>query len=150
MGLDQYLYAKRYASKFHEPELNQRIIELADATDFADTDWGITHLEIPIGYWRKANAIHQWFVDNCQGGEDNCREVYVGRDQLLTLAGICEQILANPRLGSDLLPTQEGFFFGGTEYDEYYLEAVRYTLALVQRIMTKVPQHWDLYYCSSW
>lgn len=25
-----------------------------------------------IAYWRKANAIHRWFVDNVQNGTDDC------------------------------------------------------------------------------
>ena len=29
-----------------------------------------THEE--VGYWRKANAIHGWFVRNVQNGKDDC------------------------------------------------------------------------------
>ena len=25
-----------------------------------------------VGYWRKANQIHNWFVENVQDGEDDC------------------------------------------------------------------------------
>ena len=150
MGLDQYLYAKRYASQFTNPELNARIIELAEAQEFADSNWGITHLEVCVGYWRKANAIHNWFVENCQGGEDDCREAYVGREQLFALLEMCEAIIANPSKASDLLPTRPGFFFGDTDYEEYYMECVTYTRNRIRQLLDKVPEDWDFYYSSSW
>lgn len=28
-----------------------------------------------IGYWRKANHIHKWFVDCVQDGEDDCEKI---------------------------------------------------------------------------
>ena len=36
-------------------------------------------------YWRKANQIHKWFVDNVQDGNDDCGHYYVGKDTLQTL-----------------------------------------------------------------
>ena len=29
--------------------------------------------EVCVAYWRKANAIHSWFVENCQDGVDECQ-----------------------------------------------------------------------------
>ncbi len=31
----------------------------------------VTTIREEVLYWRKANAIHQWFVENVQGGEDH-------------------------------------------------------------------------------
>ena len=45
-----------------------------------------------VGYWRKANQIHKWFVDNCQKGVDDCRDSYVGHDQLKELLDICVKV----------------------------------------------------------
>jgi hypothetical protein len=36
-------------------------------------------------YWRKANQIHKWFVDNVQDGNDDCGRYYVSKDTLQTL-----------------------------------------------------------------
>ena len=41
-------------------------------------------LEIPFAYWRKANAIHKWFVD-LSGEEDKCQKIYVSGKKLLKL-----------------------------------------------------------------
>jgi len=38
-----------------------------------------------IGYWRKANAIHGWFVRNCADGVDECQPIAVSRDDLTAL-----------------------------------------------------------------
>ena len=35
-----------------------------------------------IGYWRKANAVHSWFVENCQDGIDECQLSEVSREDL--------------------------------------------------------------------
>jgi len=47
-------------------------------------------------YWRKANAIHGWFVENCQDGEDNCQEYWVSREKLINLKDLCQDILEHP------------------------------------------------------
>lgn len=47
-----------------------------------------------VGYWRKANHIHKWFVDNVQDGEDDCKEYRVSIEQLHKLRDICFDILS--------------------------------------------------------
>ena len=52
---------------------------------------------------------------------------------------------------SDLLPTVVGFFFGDTGYDNYYMDDVKYTYAVLDEIINKTD--WDkqcVYYSSSW
>ena len=51
-----------------------------------------------IGYWRKANEIHKWFVDNVQNGVDDCDIYPVSRENLIELAGICLKILSEVKL----------------------------------------------------
>ena len=48
-----------------------------------------------IGYWRKANAIHNWFVNNVQNGEDDCGRYEVSKEKLESLLNICEEVLKN-------------------------------------------------------
>jgi hypothetical protein len=50
-----------------------------------------------------------------------------------------------------LLPTQGGFFFGDTEYNEYYLDDLRQTLRQLEPLLTeKRFEGFSFYYCSSW
>ena len=37
---------------------------------------------VKVAYWRKANAIHGWFVDNIQDGVDDQNEYYVSKEKL--------------------------------------------------------------------
>ena len=46
-----------------------------------------------VAYWRKANAIHSWFVNNVQNGKDDCEEYEVSEGQLHELYDICKDII---------------------------------------------------------
>ena len=153
MGLDQYLYAKRFSSPSFESEKEtyEQIIEAMNARDFmGNAPFPYTTVSVTVGYWRKQNAIHQWFVDICQDGNDDCRDAFVAREQLEELRDLCKQVLADKSLASDLLPTSEGFFFGGTDYDEWYIQGLEYTVKLIDDLLAKVPNEWDFVYGSSW
>ena len=123
-----------------------------------------------VGYWRKANAIHKWFVDNVQDGEDDCGYYVVTQANLEELRSICDKIIQNTKLVpsgktykvfdinlkkevdeqqlvvdddalcEELLPTQDGFFFGGTSYDDWYYESVQYTRDLCDKLLARMTQ----------
>lgn len=147
--------------KFHEryPEGNSITIQLA------------------VGYWRKANAIHRWFVENVQEGVDNCKEYYVSRDQLQSLLDTVTIVLGtadkgDPTTEKDVLGneyesyphatldvelakqelgSQAGFFFGSTEYDQWYILDLESTRDQITAILgDKRLEGWDFYYQSSW
>jgi len=154
MGLDMYLSAKKYMSKYFDPtdtDKIKKINEIFNVDGEEDGDYGAQEVIFRVAYWRKANQIHQWFVDNCQDGVDECQETWLSRDQLRSLLDLCEKIIADPKLGEDLLPTQSGFFFGSTEYDEYYMQDVKYTVERLTKILNDTAfTKCDFYYQSSW
>jgi hypothetical protein len=156
MGLDMYLNAKRYISKhFNEgdterAEAIQKLFpELAGIEGrFGDAS-PVKEVTIDAGYWRKANAIHDWFVRECQDGRDECQVAYVSRDQLRQLKELCEEVLIKRGKASELLPTAGGFFFGSTDYDQYYFDDLEATVAIVDRCLA-LPIDWTFEYQSSW
>ena len=101
-------------------------------------------------YWRKANAIHNWFVKNIQEGNDDCGTYYVSKENLEKLLETVKKVLINPKLADKLLPTHEGFFFGGVEYDEWYFQDLEKTETELTKILTKWDKDWDYFYHSSW
>ena len=104
-----------------------------------------------VAYWRKANAVHSWFVGHAQDGEDECRPYIVQREQLVELLEICEAIQENPDAAPYLLPTQDGFFFGSTEYDEMYAEDIDLTINQCREILQTFDFYsFDLVYRASW
>jgi len=125
------------------------LVATASKMDHVATDiYGAT-IDVVCAYWRKANAIHGWFVKNVQKGVDDCDNYYVGIDQLKELKSLCQKTLEekNP----SLLPPTEGFFFGGTDIDQWYWEEITNTIAQLDRIFN-LPDIDELgfSYHSSW
>ena len=54
----------------------------------------------------------------------------------------------NTEVAEELLPTASGFFFGGTEYDEYYFEQVVETLEVLEKELESGAD--EFYYNASW
>lgn len=161
MGLDMYLSKKTYVKNWdHTPEEKKHKFSITvngEEVDYINKD-KITHIEEEAAYWRKANQIHQWFVDNIQGGVDNCAEYLVSIDQIGELVDTCELVLqslkdslketkevvvghhkgldikgdivvySNTKLVDELLPPSQGFFFGSTEIGDMYLDDLQLTI----------------------
>lgn len=162
MGLDMYLYANRYISgtdwlrdengdiQSKTSEAFSKVLE-ASGLDPADlkTEYPSATLNIQVGYWRKVNSVHQWFVDNCGGGEDNCRPCDVSRDDLALLLRTVNEALETR--DHKVLPPQDGFFFGSTEIDEYYWADLEETRRMLTDILDNPRlSEWDFEYHASW
>ena len=107
-------------------------------------------------YWRKANHIHKWFVDNVQEGKDDCGEYYVSREKLKELLLLVNAVKKTQKnsgrpsaIAKNKLPTASGFFFGGTDYDEDYFRDLEETEKGIKK-MLRMPKGWDFYYHASW
>lgn len=152
MGLDMYLYKKNFiwSGDWVKPEHKQEIIvKKGGEVDTTIKPEKVRYVIEEAGYWRKANQIHQWFVDNVQQGEDDCQHYHVSREQLESLLDICKKIKEDNSLAKSLLPTQSGFFFGGTEYDEYYYQDIDNTIQILEE--TFIDESADEFeYRSSW
>lgn len=149
MGLDMYLSAKRYLSSWQDEE-KAISEEIANINGLGCGGFRPKYVVTEAMYWRKANAIHKWFVDHCQDGNDDCGEYYVSPEQLVELATTLNTIIANPQLAGELLPPMEGFFFGSTEMDEWYWDDVKHTAKAMEKLLGMDHNQWSLYYSSSW
>ena len=169
MGLDSYLSVKKYVNQNDGYGLNavrrpeyDAVVNAAGLDKFThdrSSSFYGANVSVTAAYWRKANHIHMWFVNNVQDGEDECRESYVDIDQLKELVAACADVLAHSddkEYCQDILPTSAGFFFGSTEYDEWYFDDVEYTYNRLSAIITmleesaKNEEYFDVYYQSSW
>jgi len=75
-------------------------------------------------YLRKANAIHNYIVENHAGGVDECQIIELSRNDLKTLWHVVKSVVNDRSLAPERLPTSSGFFFGGTEYDDWYFDSL--------------------------
>ncbi len=71
----------------------------------------ISNIEEEVMYWRKANHIHAWFVDNVQYGQDDCGTYDVGWEHLQELLSRCKKIIE----ASELV---DGMIHTGTVYNQ--------------------------------
>ena len=165
MGLDMYLSARKYINK-----IDWNLLDVNSDTSYAEAtfpQWnniveaaGLDHVanandiygvnvSVNCAYWRKVNAVHNWFVTNVQNGEDDCGEYYVSHDKLKELLTTARQALFH-KDPKELMP-QAGFFFGSYDIDEWYWEGIKSTIKQLSKL-TELPDFEDLsfYYQSSW
>ena len=71
---------------------------------------------------RKENHIHKWVCVAANLESTNLDYVLIDPNVLLS---DLKTVLDNHDLAPKLLPTQSGFFFGDTEYSNYYFEDVK-------------------------
>ena len=89
MGLDMYLTKKIYIKNWEHTSKEYRSkLSLKIGGKKIDTKKA-KHVELEVAYWRNANMIHQWFIENVQEGVDNCAQYYVDYQQLVELYKIC-------------------------------------------------------------
>jgi hypothetical protein len=156
MGLDMYLEKKTYLGFGAEMEPKTLTIKRKNG-DTSKVDLGtVKSLVTQAAYWRKANHIHGWFVENVQDGEDNCEPYYVTRDKLKELIDLCEEVLAakgtekESEIARQKLPPTEGFFFGNYQINEWYWEDIEITIEQVKEALENAGDYDDFYYQSSW
>jgi len=85
-----------------------------------------------IGYFRKVNFLMDFF--NYEG---NCEYKEIPLECFNELKERCEKVLADHSLADELLPTQSGFFFGSTDYDEWYFKNVEAVRDFCQKVLNE-------------
>lgn len=122
-----------------------------------------------IGYFRKVNFLMSFF-----NYEDNCEYKEISKDKLEELRYACIEIcrmkpvrvevtkytfgctvevkdysLADQERCAELLPTQSGFFFGNTDYDQGYFNSVKEVLSWVDGVLDNLDDKKEvvLMYC---
>lgn len=166
MGLDMYLSANLYLSGWDHARQDERstyneALRIAGLSR-GDIDEGAPagYLKLNIGYWRKANAIHRWFVKNVQGGCDECQHSGVSREQLEALRDACKTVLAAIRVVdgnvyAGTVITKDGaerkYRPGGVaDYDEGYVQDLEDTIRIVDRALGPKFDGWSFEYHASW
>ena len=156
MGLDMYLSKKIFIGSNYEHRNVEANVDIkVDGNVININTKKISYILEEAVYWRKANHIHQWFVDNVQDGEDDCKDYKVSVAQLKGLVALCEEVLAkkDDAFNEANLPTQEGFFFGDTEYGEHYYECCADTIKMLNEALEGVNENAyevSFEYQSSW
>ena len=150
MGLDMYLQKELYLWGYKTKIDTLTIVGAYQNNQHIQKEIPLQRLDkltFEVAYWRKANHIHKWFVDNVQDGHDDCDRYTVSKDKLKQLLAVCKEVIAvynNDKLSetdkiekyNQLLPTTSGFFFGTDEYGEWYIDATNDTIEILEEEMS--------------
>jgi hypothetical protein len=165
MGLDMYLRYRKNYSGYELPTSDttayKNLIAAAGISEIASKTSPYVSVEVTVMYWRKVNSVHAWFVNELADGVDECQEIHVSRENLQTLRDLCFEALSIPAgvsladHAASVLPPAEGFFFGSTNVDEYYVQDLQETMDGLDRVLANVPAEgegwdWSLIYQASW
>ena len=134
MGLDMYLFKRK---KFREGDdaYNELVKEMSEE----------------VMYWRKANQIRSWIVNNTIYEDDwNCEEVELTKETLEKLKADCEAVMDDPIKARTLFPTSKGFFFGSTDYDEWYFSELETTAKEIGHILEDTDFENETIYYTEW
>ena len=168
MGLDMYLHAEKYISRNDYNSFDRETMDFPPTNPLFDTlisatesenlidkaDWTGIKVEIPVGYWRKANAIHGYIVQNHAGGVDECQRIQLTADDLRVLRDLCLEVInhhhdsGSTTMAESILPTSQGFFFGSYAYDEYYYQDLRHTIDICNRALSESDCDYFIYQAS--
>lgn len=182
IGLDMYLNKSIYVGAKYERRKVAGIIDLTEGDKPVKpikVDLNkVSEIIEEVAYWRKANHIHNWFIQHCADGDGSIRRVDVSREQLEELVKTCKtalmimeelpkkkiQVVAgwqggkeimqeievydNTEMLQEILPTQDGFFFGSTEYDEWYKQDVENTIKMLEEELTSDSSDYYIYEAS--
>jgi len=151
MGLDMYL------SKVKKEEIGYWRKANAVHRWFEKncSEEGIENCE-PV-YVSKEDLIH--LRDDCQKVLDSSKLVYkpVTVQQWNSDKGENEEaqrmveVLEDTSVAQELLPTQSGFFFGGTLYDKWYVESLKKTVSMIDEILENVDfDEYGIEYTAWW
>ena len=134
MGLDMFLFRQK---KFREGDdaYNELVKETSEE----------------VMYWRKANQIRSWIVNNTIYEDDwNCERVELTKETLEKLKADCETVMDDPSKARKIFPTSAKFFFGSTDYDEWYFNELETTAKEIEIILKETDFENEIIYYTEW
>lgn len=183
MGLDMYLSKKTYVKQWshNKPEEQFEVSVKKGGVTFPDikTD-RISYVTEEVAYWRKANQIHGWFVNNCEEVVADVK-YYVTRENLEELLETCKKVVEMLNSSTkttkkvvsgwsggeemytdievydtedilEILPPTQGFFFGSDSIDEWYKKDIEDTIKVLEDELSvpTIGYGADYEYYASW
>lgn len=134
MGLDQ-------AIRKMTPEIAAKLLKWQDSGQDDETFISDEEYDTIEELWRgrKENHIHA-AIEHLSGLDAvNCGYLFLRKPVVERLTERLAEVSRDHSLAATMLPTQDGFFFGSTEYDEYYFGDIERELEAFERIL----KEWD-------
>jgi hypothetical protein len=140
------LIATNYDFKIHP--YTEKILDLPDLKARLDKEVEMSYEEYNA-YFRKVNFLFYYFDRTLGKMYDQCY-AFVELEDVDDLIDRCEQVLKDHKLAHSLLPTQDGFFFGSTDYDDWYFSDVKDCLKQMKKYRKLLKDGVTGYVIFSW
>ena len=126
-------------------KMQERVHSVQEVKEFFD-DFIDFYYPEEDAYFRKVNFIYKYFQFKLV--DEQC---FIEKEDLLDIIERCEQVLADDTKAEELLPTQCGFFFGSTDYDDYYFDNVADCKKQMEHLLEDFDDNTDIIYVvMSW
>lgn len=182
MGLDMYLSKKTYVKRWshNEPENQFDVSVKKGGVTYPNVKpERISYVTEEVMYWRKANQIHGWFVNNTSEITPDV-QYRLERSDLEDLLKVCKEVLEilntapktktqvvggwkggeeymvdvevydNTEKILELLPPTQGFFFGSGEIDDWYKQQIEETITTLEEELSSEDEYSEYEYYASW
>ena len=100
-------------------------------------------------YFRKVNFLFYYFDQIIKTMHDEWF-AFVTPENVDDIIYRCEQVLKDNSLAQELLPTKSGFFFGDTDYDDWYFHDVKDCLRQMKKYRELLKDGVTGYVIFSW
>ena len=125
----------------------KRVLDLPELEEQVKK-WVEGHYEPYDAYFRKVNFLFKYYEDRGKM-YDQCY-AFTDVDDIDDIIDKCEQVLKDHSLAHSLLPTQSGFFFGSTDYDDWYFSDVKDCLKQMKKYRKLLKEGVTGYVIFSW
>lgn len=139
------IVAKNYEWKIRP--FTEKILELPELEALVDSEVN-GYWEQYDAYFRKVNFLFKYFED--RGKMVDQYYAFVEPEDVEDIIDKCQRINKDHSLADSLLPTQNGFFFGGTDYDDYYFYDIQDCLRQMKQYLKLFKGEGTGYVIFSW
>ena len=128
------------ANEYHDSEGNSHKYTTAYRTDTEE-----------VGYMRKHNHLLPYF-----GYGENCSNQPVSRSAIEAFIDDATEVLSHwgeegfENVANDLIPHEEGFFFGGYDYDDWYRQDLEEDIRIFKDILAETDWNTDIVVMHCW
>lgn len=104
-----------------------------------------------VGYMRKHNHLLPYF-----NYADDCSDKFVSKTEVEAFIDDAKTVLSHrgeedaQEVADDLIPTESGFFFGSTEYDDYYYACLEEDIRIFEEILEDFDFNNDILIMHCW
>lgn len=140
------LVAKNYEFKIYR--YTKSILDLPELEKVVESEIEMSYEEYDA-YFRKVNFLFYYFDQITKTMHDQWF-AFVTPEDVDDIIDRCERVLKNHRLAHELLPTQSGFFFGSTDYDDWYFLDVKDCLKQMKKYRKLLKDGVTGYVIFSW